>query len=733
MKLRWLFNTVAVLAVLTLLLQGGNFQDGKAAAPVYMEGIFNIIWGDGPPVTQESKIAYFLTQTQGKTINLIIENGLFASKGGPAAFNHKKVVLQGSWLEMGSSLWVQLISLAPGEEQGIEGVYGPQPWVSILCKFADIPDEPKDMEYFMGMYSDQYPGLDHFWRQNSYDQANLEGSSAFGWYILPHPRSYYLPGGNLDWWTAAQDCTAAADNDVDFSPYVGINLMFNAVLDCCAWGGTWYACLDGVCKNWRTTWEPPWGYENIGVIAHETGHGFGLPHSLGNCRNGYDNRWDVLSDVWSNGDDPIYGTMGQHTISYHKELLGWLDPSQIYTGAVGSVRTINVERLALPQTDNYLGAIIPIDGQADHFYTVEVRQPSNDPVDYDKWLPGFAVILHEVNVGWNEPATVIDQDGDCNTGDAGAMFIMGEEFIDALHGISVSIDSATETDYVVTINNRFTAIDDIEISGEEGGLIDESLSFTATVSPNDATIPITYTWEATDLPTVVHVGDIADEVDFTWDEVGSKAITVTASNAGGSVMDTHMVEIEQIIPIVSLSGPVTSLIGEENVFTATVVPEEVTQPITYTWHASDQVLITHTMGLSDTVHYVWDEPGVKVITVSATNRYGSTNDSQTISVGIAPERLELFGPDTGIVGENYTIYANVMPITATVPITYIWTIDQQLVITHTSGVIDEVTLSWDSPGQHSINISAANPVGEVIDSGWITIFIKVLLPTIIRN
>jgi hypothetical protein len=100
--------------------------------------------------------------------------------------------------------------------------------------------------------------------------------------------------------------------------------MINADLDCCAWGGTWNACLDGVCKNWRTTWEPPWVYENIGIIAHEAGHGFGLPYSLGHCQWGNDNCWDVMSNVWSNGADPTYGTMGQHTISYHKKILGWL-------------------------------------------------------------------------------------------------------------------------------------------------------------------------------------------------------------------------------------------------------------------------------------------------------------------------------------------------------------------------------------------------------------------------
>ena len=94
------------------------------------------------------------------------------------------------------------------------------------------------------MYSLDYPGLDHYWQQQSYDLVNLEGSGAFGWYVLPHPRNYYLPGGNLDWWKAAEECTAAADAYVDFSAYVGINLMFNEDLDCCAWGGG-LVCLPG--------------------------------------------------------------------------------------------------------------------------------------------------------------------------------------------------------------------------------------------------------------------------------------------------------------------------------------------------------------------------------------------------------------------------------------------------------------------------------------------------------
>ena len=79
------------------------------------------------------------------------------------------------------------------------------------------------------------------------------------------------------------------------------------------------------------TWEPPWGYDDITVIAHEMGHGFGLPHSSGQLRPdlrqpvGRDERH--LDELRSRRD-ATYGCLGQHTIAYHKDLLGWIPANQ---------------------------------------------------------------------------------------------------------------------------------------------------------------------------------------------------------------------------------------------------------------------------------------------------------------------------------------------------------------------------------------------------------------------
>ncbi len=736
MKSRRIFIVFTILAVLTLLLQGGEIQKGQASSPIFREGIFITIWGDGIQGSRDSQISYYLSTAQNGNIQLIISDDLLTSKGGPTALNRKAVIVQGIWQDIGKSMLVQDLTLTEGEANGPEGIYGPQPWVSILCKFSDVPVEPNDLGFFQNMYSAQYPGLDYYWQQQSYDLATLEGSGAFGWYVLPHPRSYYLPGGNFNWWTAASDCTAVANAAVDFTKYVGINLMFNDLLDCCAWGGGWYACLDGLCQTWRTTWEPPWGYQNIGVIAHETGHGFGLPHSLGNCQQGYDNRWDVLSDVWSNGTDPNfpqYGTMGQHTISYHKEMLEWFTPEQIHTSHTGTFNTITLERLALPVTDNYREARILINNNPNYFYTLEVRQPTDNPIDYDRWLPGFAVIMHEVATGRQEPAIVIDRDTDCDTGDAGAMFVTGEVFTDIPNGISVSIDSATDTGYVVSINNRFTIIQDVGISGAADGSAGVSIPFTATVSPSEATIPVTYTWEATEQPTVVHMADTVDEIDFTWDDIGTKTITVTASNAGGSVTDTHTIEIGSMIPRVTLSGPELNQVGEANVFTATVVPPDIAQPITYTWQASGQIPITETGGLSDSVSFTWDEPGTQVITVTASNILGSTADHYTLPIFMPPSDMEISGYKVGSLYGTSTFTATVTPVNTSVPLTYTWTVDNQSPIIHTNGVLDILTLTWEKPGLHQLSVTATNIVGSMVGSWEIEVYVKIFIPIGLRN
>ena len=98
-----------------------------------------------------------------------------------------------------------------------------------------------------------------------------------------------------------------------------------------------------------------------------------------------------------------------------------------------------------------------------------------------------------------------------------------------------------------------TPLDGVELDGPAKGLVGKGYTFTATVSPSAATLPITYTWEATGQSPVLTVGGLSSVAVFTWTVPGSKVISVTATNGGALVGDTWTVDIRQFeiyLPVV---------------------------------------------------------------------------------------------------------------------------------------------------------------------------------------
>jgi M6 family metalloprotease-like protein len=453
---------MTLVYLVSILFSGWQPASAQPAAKsLSLKGWFTIIWGDGPAGSAPIEPVYLLSVESGRSYRLTLDEKLAAAQGGVLSLDRKYVSVRGIEATPDSQgdgqAHIQVESIEPVSspdkpqtENAGNAVSGSQPFVSIMCKFADVATEPKNQAYFLDMYGSTYPRLDHYWREVSYNMANIVRSNAVGWYVLPQPRSYYIYNNALDFDRAADDCTGVADANVNFANFVGINLMFNAELDGYAWGGAHYMTLDGVAKVWPMTWEPPWGYEDITVMSHEMGHAFGLPHSSGNYGQVYDNRWDVLSDTWTDcarSTHATFGCLGQHTISYHKDKLGWIPTAQKFIALQNTNATITLEQLALPTNNNYKMIQIPINGSFTHFYTVEVRRQTG----YDIKLPGQAVIIHEVDTTRAEPAHVIDTDGNGNTGDAGAMWTVGETFTDSAIGLTVSMLSATATGFQVQI------------------------------------------------------------------------------------------------------------------------------------------------------------------------------------------------------------------------------------------------------------------------------------------
>jgi hypothetical protein len=403
-------------------------------------------------------------------------------------------------------------------------------------------------------------------------------------------------------------------------------------------------------------------------------------------------------------------------------------------------------------------------------------------------------------------------------------------------------------------------LETVGVTGTAAGHTDQNHEFTAAVAPISATLPVTFTWQASDHSPIVHVNFLTDAIDFTWASTGLKTITVTAANRYNQVTATHAITItappitdltigpvelvstppitaytpitfratisntgnqdvnglffvdlfinpsivlSDSIPINQSSGytAVNGLTtGATRVLTITSYLGFPTEPPTHTVYAmvdslqqitetdennnissplsvtgilppSPQIALTpncsnagptielHVTGYywplgeiiaifwnaqliqqvvpqdhSFSLHWIRTNPGSGVHEIRAISASHEATAVFTVPCSFqSPSRITLSGATAGHVGELLTFTANVLPGTATYPITYTWQIDDQPPITHTNWISDALTTSWTEAGTHILLVTATNahshPVGNrhvVVINDW-----KAYLPFVV--
>ena len=423
------------------------------AQQVSVEGRLHAVWEDPIPGEGQPRLRFFVSESQGGWTELRGADRDARSRAELLSYDRGLVRVTGRRRAGGfadvsatvlddASVTFQSDASAFDIVSAEPVVSGSQPWVTVMCRFSSSTSTPHAASWYENMLGNGNPGLDSYWRESSFENVNVSGSQAAGWYDLPEAKSAYMNGDlpNLD--KLKTDCAAAADADVHFPDFAGINFQFNENIGCCSWGGSTQLTIDGVTRVYRGTWMAPWA--DFNVYAHEMGHGFGLPHSSGPYGNVYDSDWDVMSRG-KGAYGGTYGWIPPHTIAYHKDRLGWLEPAAIAVANAGTSGTFELAALSEPApAGTYHLVEIPV--SADVFYTLEARVVGgyDDP-------PGSAVLINLVG-GHSPPAQVVDADNDGNPNDDGAMWLPGETFRDASADITVTVEAETSAGYRVSVD-----------------------------------------------------------------------------------------------------------------------------------------------------------------------------------------------------------------------------------------------------------------------------------------
>ena len=102
---------------------------------------------------------------------------------------------------------------------------------------------------------------------------------------------------------------------------------------------------------------------------------------------------------------------------------------------------------------------------------------------------------------------------------------------------------------------------------------------------------------------------------------------------------------------------------------------------------------------------------------------------------VSPNQVTITGPNGGGMGRAHTFFATVRPVLTTLPIEYVWQASGQAPVTHTGGLTDTVSFTWQVTGTQVITVTASNVMGSVLDNHMFTVIvpIDVHLPVVIKS
>ncbi len=265
------------------------------------------------------------------------------------------------------------------------------PWAILLCRFSDAPDEPRPQQFYADFFTrNGTGGMCDYWRTVTMGAVDISGSQVFGWMPMTRTeaqgRALTFPRDRGILYQWGRDAAQAAG--IDLSRFRNVLVLQNRSIDHGA-SGTNVLIQHGnpaVCE--------------FAFIAHEMGHGFGLPHSLALPNFVYGDHWDLMSwqtsAFWFNAS--FQGAQGLATGGLNARnlrVMGGLPDWRVWRPAGPDFSTaVALSPLNQPPVGagGFLAAQMPPVAGRDSTFSVEFRQRGG----WDRAITQHTVLVHEI-------------------------------------------------------------------------------------------------------------------------------------------------------------------------------------------------------------------------------------------------------------------------------------------------------------------------------------------------
>jgi len=369
--------------------------------------------------------------------------------------------------------------------------------------------------------------------------------------------------------------------------------------------------------------------------------------------------WDAFD---ANDDDLTF------MIMYSYDGVNWIPVGNTTTNSF-----ITIDSNELAGSDIAKIKVIATDGvntssdESDGVFSVDTKLPKATiisppdeiiPADTDFYLEGYGYDLEDGILEGSNLLWTSNIDGNLGNGNFLLTSLSVGEHVVTL---SVTDSSGNSTSDSITIFSELPVLG-VGIDGPNQGLVNTNYRITANVSPISVTQLITFSWQATDHFPVTHTSAVSDTITYTWNLTGTKFITVTATNALGTVTETHAITIYTPVSADFTASPIIGATPLNVTFTNTSTGDYTTS----LWDFGDGITST----LQSPTHTYTTE-GVYTVTLTVDGPGGTDTlvRSNYITVSAPIAGLSATNDSPTRLGNPTTLTAT---ITAGSNVTYAW-------------------------------------------------------------